>query len=125
VQQLKHMKYPGERRQSARFEIEGVARFRWKTADGNWHEGSGVTRNISRAGVFIACPTGPPVASQLHVVVTLAADWTNEVELRLCGFGDVRHRRNDAVAGGVGVSVIFRTEAAAAACQAGGQLPGP
>ena len=74
-----------------------------------------MTRNISRAGVFIACPTVPPVASQLHVVVTLAADWAKEAELRLCGFGDVRHLRKDAVAGGVGVSVIFRTEAAAGA----------
>jgi hypothetical protein len=115
VQRPKHMKYPGERRQSTRYEIPGTARFRWKTVDSIWHEGSGVIRNISRAGVFIAGPTILPVASQLHVVVTLAADWTKEAELRLCGFGEVRHLRNDAVAGGIGVSVIFRTEASAGA----------
>jgi hypothetical protein len=102
-------------RQSARYEIQGVARFRWRASDGNWHEGSGTTSNICRGGAFIATQSAPPIASYLHVEVRIPVSWAVEAEVRLSGFGDVRHVTTGEVGSGFGAFVLFRTDSVSSA----------
>jgi hypothetical protein len=103
----------GERRQSVRYPLSGATWFRWRSTDGHWHEGSGVTCDISKAGAFIIAATIPAVSSQLRLVVTLPVTWGKGQELRLCGSGDVRHARQGAGAAGYGASVVFHPKAPA------------
>jgi hypothetical protein len=112
VEQTDYRERNEERRQNARYELHGMAWFRWRSVDGNWHEGNGATRNICRCGAFIATKSVPPIASQLNVVVTIPATWTPEAEVRLSGCGDVRHLTNSEVEEyGYGAFVLFRTDA--------------
>lgn len=100
-----------ERRQTARYELRGVASFRWRSADGNWHEGNGTTVNIGSGGALIASKSLPRIASQLSVTVTIPVTWTSESEVRLSGYGDVRHvTSNEVEESGYGAFVLFRTE---------------
>lgn len=68
------------------------------TADGGYSTGSGVTRNIGKAGVFVECEALPPVASSLELNVALSLNWNHDVTVRLRGAGHVCHVRS-----GVGV----------------------
>jgi hypothetical protein len=104
-----------ERRQSARYELQGVAQFRWRASDGNWHDGVGTTSNIGRGGAFIATQSAPPIASYLHVEVTIPVSWAVEAEVRLSGFGDVRHVTTGEVEPGFGAFVLFRTDSVSGA----------
>jgi hypothetical protein len=102
----------GERRQSSRYAISGAAWFQWQTVEGTWREGSGVTRDMGKAGTFIETDDVPPVTTRLRVTVTFPIGAHDDVQVRLCGSGDVRHvQREQKGAGGYGAWVPFRTEA--------------
>jgi hypothetical protein len=105
-----------ERRRSTRYQIRGAAWFQWEAEDGKDREGLGVTRDISTAGTFIEAPEGPAVGRRVKVVVTIASGAKEEMQLRLCGAGNVRHIDNGKEAqSGFGAWVGFHTEGAASA----------
>lgn len=101
--------FPNNRRQSTRFQLTAAVRFQWQSTDGGWHEGSGYTRDISKAGAFIESGTLPPIGSAVKMVATLPTQWRTDGALRLGGGGDVRHVRQ-LDASGFGVSVVLRLE---------------
>jgi len=100
-----------ERRKSARHLITGRVWFQWQTADGNWYGGVGTTRDIGKAGVFVASESTPPVASPLKLIVVLPTGWDSDTSLCLSGSGDVRHvRQKPSLTNGFGASAVFHTE---------------
>jgi len=104
---------PGERRASSRFALRGAALFRWRTADGQWHDGNGTSCNLGRAGAFIESEATLSTGSQLEIVVTLPIESGSDTELRLCGTGEVRHvHRASRERSGFGAWAVFRTDAA-------------
>ena len=102
--------YPGDRRKNPRYPIAGVARFQWRSSDGRWREGKGVTCDISKRGAFIATGEIPSVATALRIEVALPVVWQKDGELRLCGTGSVRHRRLDTPTEGYGAFVMFHAD---------------
>ena len=95
-----------------------ISFFRWLAMNHNrkGREGLGVTRDISTAGTFIEAPEGPAVGTRVKVVVTIASDVKNEMQLRLCGSRDVRHIDNGKEAqSGFGAWVGFHTDGAGSA----------
>jgi hypothetical protein len=106
--------HQGERRRSTRYLIRGAAWFQWQTLEGQKLEGTGVTRNVSKAGTFIESAEIPAVGSQLKVMVSLSGGRTDDIQARLCGVGDVRHLQQDAERPvGFGGWVVFHTESPA------------
>jgi len=115
-QNRKHNAASSERRRGTRYQIRGAAWFQWEAEDGKGREGLGVTRDISTAGTFIEAPEGPAVGTRVKVVVTIASDVKNEMQLRLCGSRDVRHIDNGKEAqSGFGAWVGFHTDGAGSA----------
>jgi hypothetical protein len=103
-----------ERRRSTRFQIRGSAWFQWETEDGQSRDGIGVTHDISKAGTFIETPAIPQVGARLKVVVTISSGEKEDMQVRLCGAGDVRHVQDEReVDSGFGAWVGFHTEGAA------------
>jgi hypothetical protein len=101
-----------DRRGAQRFPLRGEAWFQWQSPSGQWCQGLGLTRNVGREGAFVETEILPPMVSQLRVVVTLVGRPDKEMQVRLCGAGQVRHvRREEGVASGFGAWVHFRTEA--------------
>ena len=95
-----------ERRRQERFELPAGARFEWRSPDGRWHEGTGVTANISGGGALVYAGTVPAVGRRLKL--TLTVKWDEGSELRLSGSGVVRHSRRDIGKKGYGADVKFR-----------------
>lgn len=103
-----------DRRLSKRYPIVGVAWFQWKESDGRRCTGSGVTRNIGKAGIFIECESLPPKAATLKLDVELPVNRSGSATLRLRGTGDVRHVQSALSApGGYGAAVILHMETSA------------
>lgn len=99
-----------DRRKAARFALRGEARFECETANGQRLDGRGVSRNLSRNGVFVETETVLPVASAVTVEVTLASGVGKGLGLRLHGMGEVRHIEAEcAGTKGFGALVGFRT----------------
>ena len=90
-----------------RYPLTGQARFQWRSTDGHWHEGSGMTCDISKYGAFIATEEIPSSSSPVRLVVTLPVGWLEDAEFRLCGTGNVRHARRDSQSYGYGAFVVL------------------
>jgi hypothetical protein len=100
-----------ERREKVRYPIAGAVSFQWKSQDGQQHEARGVTRNIGKAGAFIACESLPPAGSHLSMVVTLPTRYGTYGTVCLCGTGRVRHvRRENLRTNGFGACMEFQLE---------------
>lgn len=100
-----------DRRLTKRYPIAGIASFHWKASDGGHLTGSGVTRNIGKAGVFVECERLPGVASTLDLNVALLLDRDHDVTVRLRGAGNVRHiQSGTGVRSGYGAAVVFHME---------------
>ena len=100
-----------ERRKSARHQIIGRVWFQLQTADGNWRDGVGTTRDIGEAGVFVQCKSIPPVASTLKIIVVLPTGWETNTSLCLNGFGHVCHvPQEPRQKSGFGASAVFQKE---------------
>lgn len=98
-----------ERRESVRYELQGRVWFRWRSADGDWHDGSGAICNICCKGAYVVTEVVPPLTAQLQVMVTFPVAWATDAEVRLSGFGDVRHvTRGEGERSGYGASLPFR-----------------
>lgn len=108
--------FGSERRGCARYQIRGTAWFQWETQEGHCHEGTGATHDISKAGAFIETQTRPPVGARVKVSVSIASGVRYDMQIRLCGAGDVRHLQHDRmINSGFGAFVAFRTEGTASA----------
>jgi hypothetical protein len=102
-----------ERRRSTRYQIRGATWFQWEAEHGERREGTGVTHDISKAGAFIETAARPPVGARVKVVVTVSSGANGEMQVRLCGAGDVRHVQHDAEPeSGFGAWVGFHTAGA-------------
>jgi hypothetical protein len=110
IEDWKHRTIPGERRKTTRYPLAGRAWFQWRSTDGKWHEGSGVTCDISKYGAFIATEEIPAAAAPVRLVVTLPVRWLEDAEFRLCGTGNVRHARRDSQSDGFGAFVVLHAK---------------
>jgi hypothetical protein len=100
-----------ERRKNTRYQLRGTAWFQWETAGGERREGVGVTRDISKAGLFIETTELPLLGARVKVVVTIAGGTKDDLQVRLCGAGDVRHvQRDEKPASGFGAWAVLHTE---------------
>jgi hypothetical protein len=105
-----------ERRSCTRFHLKRNVWFGWQAADGQFREGEGLTRDVSRAGAFIETAETLPIAMQIKMVVTLRGRVNEDMEARLCGAGSVRHLLSeDGAVVGFGAEVVFHTESPAEA----------
>ncbi len=101
-----------DRRKSLRYPITGRAWFQWQSADGGWHDGIGITRDIGKSGVFIESDSAPPVGSAFKLIVALPAGWESRSTLCLRGSGHVCHILWEAnQTAGFGASAAFNVEA--------------
>jgi len=58
------------RRALTRYKITAPVQFRWKEHDG-WHEGSGITQDISLGGIFVRCSHELTLQAPVEVKVEL------------------------------------------------------
>ena len=83
------------KRKAIRHWITGVVQFQWRSADGQWHDALGMTRDIGKAGLFVESESVPPFSSALTLIVSLPAGWNKDIVPRLGGTGYVRHIRQE------------------------------
>lgn len=104
--------YPDDRRTTVRYLIRGVVWFQSLTANGEWKDGVGITRDIGISGLFVESELVPPVSSALKLTASLPAGWGNDMTVRLRGSGFVRHVRHvPSELRGFGASAVFHVEA--------------
>jgi hypothetical protein len=100
-----------DKRKDIRHSITGIVQFQWRSADGQWHDALGMTRDIGRGGVFIESDSIPPVGSPLKLTVTLPSASNPQITLQLGGMGSVRHVRQESLQKiGFGASAVFHVE---------------
>jgi len=100
-----------ERRKSVRHSVTGAVHFQWRGRDGHSYDGTGVTRDIGKGGLFIESDSIPPIASMLKIVVTLPAKSQADPTLQFSGIGFVcRLKPEPCPMSGFGVSAVFHTE---------------
>ena len=96
-----------ERRAKKRYPVSTLAQFRWQDATGTWISGSGVTQDISVAGVYVLTSTGPEVGSLVEVTVATSLFGNASGRARLHGKGTVtRVNRNVGFAAEINHSVF-------------------
>src|SRR5690349_19261543 len=60
-----------ERRLKKRFVVSTLAQYRWQDSRGTWFSDSGMTLNISVAGVFVLTTSSPPTGAAIEVKVAV------------------------------------------------------
>ena len=79
-----------ERRAKKRYPVSTLAQFRWQDSTGTWISGTGVTQDISVAGVYILTSVGPDVGSLVEVTVATSLFGNASGRARLHGKGVVK-----------------------------------
>ena len=103
--------HPYDRRMSVRYLIRGVVWFQSLTANGEWKDAAGITRDIGTSGLFVESELVPPVSSALKLTASLPAGWGKDITVRLGGSGFVRHvRHGPSEPSGFGASAVFHVE---------------
>jgi len=74
-----------ERRLKKRYPVWAHARYRWQDGNGTWFSESGMTLNISVAGIYILTSSSPPPGAQVEMRVAVST--TNLDTGRGCLFG--------------------------------------
>ena len=101
----------GQKRRSTRFHLACEAWFGWEEPCAKRREGTGITRDIARSGVFVESVAIPPTSTPLQVIVTLTGRTAGKRRARIAGIGVVRHVQFDNSGPiGFGASVAFHTE---------------
>ncbi len=74
-----------ERRRKKRYPVWAHARYRWQDANGEWFSDSGMTLNISVAGLYVLTSSSPPPGAPVEMRVAVS---TANLEMgRGCLFG--------------------------------------
>jgi hypothetical protein len=101
-----------ELRKSRRYRLSAPATFSWEGSDGRVQEGTGMIRDISDRGVYVAGKVAPPFGALLEVKVHLRSFELGGSSVELCGEGTVvRIDRETEHVSGFAAAVVFRTEA--------------
>ena len=58
-------------RTDIRYPLKAEAAFSWRSPDGSYVEGSGVTHDLSANGAFVETATSPPEGSPVHMQLQL------------------------------------------------------
>jgi phosphoribosyl 1,2-cyclic phosphodiesterase len=111
-----HLASDHERRIDHRYHIELPVRISWQGPDGAQHEAFGVTRDISKSGIYFIAPVETPLESPLEMNVVLPDEITHRGETRLGYIArPVRHEQRNGDLGtqssvGVGAHVELTPE---------------
>ncbi len=69
------------------YPLQAEARFLWQQPDGTWQQGSGVTRDIGRYGLFVTTAIAPAPGSLVQIIVNVPSSDRPGVLGQLCGKG--------------------------------------
>ncbi len=95
-----------QKRKAARFPLQESVTAQW--SNGGIHEAAGVTRDVSRLGIFFYADSAPELHAQMEVVLTLPTEVTGaQPRTVLCKGRVVRVERPSGEDGKVGVAVEF------------------
>ena len=78
-----------DRRQAPRYELRLPVSFRWTTTKGIRCEGSGVSRDVSNAGVYVRSEHPPPPETAVKLVLVLRAQEEGDDGVHLAAEGNV------------------------------------
>ena len=74
-----------ELRQNHRYRLTAQVSFTWEFTSGDIHEGKGLTRDISKSGIFVLTPAAPPLDAAVLLEVILPLPETPGTKLRSHG----------------------------------------
>ncbi len=74
-----------ELRQDHRYRLTAQVSFTWEYAHGDIREGKGLTRDISKSGIFVLTPAAPPLDTAVLLEVILPLPETPGTKLRSHG----------------------------------------
>lgn len=79
-----------EERATARYPITAWAHFKWTASDETWHQGTGLTQDISARGALVLAQEVPPLGARVEVTVMVPPGKLGEVaKAHLRGKGTV------------------------------------
>jgi hypothetical protein len=105
---------PGEsgevrpRRSEDRYRLSAAVKFKWQTANGEWRQGSGVTRDVSGSGMFVLAYPVPVPDALIFLLVDVRSAPGSGPTVRFRGRGRVvRIEPSHGFPVGFGASVVF------------------
>lgn len=84
-----------ERRLRRRYRVSTLAQYRWQDSTGGWVSDSGVTADISVAGVYVLAASSPPTGAPIEMRVALPAKSISTARGWLFGKGVVTRVKDD------------------------------
>jgi hypothetical protein len=100
-----------DRRKTGRYLITGTVLFQWLTANGEWDDAVGTSRDIGRGGLYIESDSIPPIGSSIKLTAILLSESKPNISIQLGGMGYVRHvSREGYPTIGFGASAVFHVE---------------
>ncbi len=96
-----------ELRRRVRHRLAAEAVFTWRSAEGGWLHGEGVTRDLSVGGAFLFSLTSPPVGATIHLDVLLFPLEGGTRSLRLKTEGTVIRVEHGSDVGNEGFAVVL------------------